>query len=747
MNDAYVIDIADSLEQLESDYNDWQSLQFDFRRRSDETCLAKYGLTNTQFYNLQRANFLYYKGWQLQEEIARIKFKDEVGDPLVSKNINDLPNGCTSTGDVNVQADKILASKKVEELDDEFVVIPDWLNDDTPDYTIEDLIAHYNRYLNAPQDHKDKSNAYSLSIWHKTTPDMYIYMKSKFHKLESDSMEDPVPVEESVKMPTFTPDYKDQAINNFKATIVSESEDDFKLLVRKLDCICPHSCSLYESHILESYGDKIKIGKKSYRTDIPGVVPFLQYDEYVNNPYHLDMRKIVGGMFPYILSYDEKPKAKYKELQEAWNNHDSKKLLEMGWNPVVKPTMASMEIARERQIEYLDKMYPIDVYDISEYSTNLSDEVLKEAENNMDTKLPSSKQLKPVFLVLAVKKDETIFSKVTNKLFYDKEYSHVGVSFESTLQNIYTFDSVTKQGLNRMRVDSISDYTYNTGTVRVIAFFVRKEIYTKMKDSMRNYMTMQDNSPYSFDNVFSLVADVPKLKGKSLSIVCATFLDSLFKIANVYDSLAGMKNKNARIHFYILFTGNGKGYKSKEIDRRVKVLQKNLDFKELSFFEPDLVLGNIQYKLLENFNIKTSNDKVNAVLEQIQDILTPTDAFLEASTDSFEYCTQAVNNSHKILASCGDTDTELMKRELANIIYNISKLSEMKKSMKKDDPVVNFINVVINSGKADINLYLKTIKVVEKDFNINEYIEGTPYAKELVEIDRDIFKVDSDLIK
>lgn len=741
MNDVFVLDVADSLQDLEQDFNQWQSLQYDLRRKSDDACMQKYGLTNTQFYNMQRANFIYYSGWKLQHEIANIKLTDDDGNPVYTHKDN-VPAGCTISGEINVQVDKILMSKRVEQMDDEFTVICDWLDPEIPDYTLEDLIAHYNRYLEVTQDHKDISNSYSLSIWGKTVPEMFIYMKSKFQKNHSDSMEDPLPVEEAA-LPKFTPDMNDQALNNFRDTIAMESADDLQLLVRKLDCLCPHKSSLYESHILESYGDKIKIGKKTYRADIPGVVPFLQYDEYVNNPGGIDTRKIVGGMFPYILSYDESPKQRYQELDKAYREKDTKKMLEMGWNPIVKPSIQSVQEARERQIKYLDEHYPIRIYDISEYTTAIDHDTLFEAEIEQEKNYPSSKQLKPIFLILSTKSEETLFSKISNKLFYDKEYSHLGVSFESTMQNIFIFSAVSKQGLNRMKIDTIDDYKYETGTVRVIAFFVRKEIYQKMKDSMRLYMSQQDNSPYSFDNAFALVADTPKLKGKSLSVICGSFLDSMFKIANVYDQLAGMKNPNSRIHFYILFTGNSKGYKSRDIDKKVKILQKNLDFKQLTFFEPDLVLGNIQYKLLENFNIKTSNDKVNAVLEQIRDILTPTDAYLEAATIDPEVEIQKISDSYKLLSTYGDTEIEGMKRELANIVYAVSMLNNYRSNLESDNPKISAIEQAIDLGRRYYINYISIVKTMEKDFNIEDYIKGTPYTNELKEVDRKLFKYDS----
>jgi hypothetical protein len=220
-----------------------------------------------------------------------------------------------------------------------------------------------------------------------------------------------------------------------------------------------------------------------------------------------------------------------------------------------------------------------------------------------------------------------------------------------------------------------------------------------------------------------------------MAILCASFLDAMYTIANVTDKLTGMKNKNAKIHFYILYTGNVNAYKYKSIDRKVKALQKNLDYNELNFFEPDLVLGDIQYKFIESFNIKTSSDKINSVLQEIRNLLTPTDAYIYESVD-FNDIMNRINQSNYLLSTYGEGEVEGMKNEVANLIYCIDVIYKDEKSITPD------ILAVINRAKYNIKLYTKVISKIEPGFDPFDYIKGTPYSYKLVKINKDLYKFD-----
>ena len=106
-------------------------------------------------------------------------------------------------------------------------------------------------------------------------------------------------------------------------------------------------------------------------------------------------------------------------------------------------------------------------------------------------------------------------------------------------------------------------------------------------------------------------------------------------------------------------------------ERKVKILQKNLDYTKLNFFEPDLILGDIQYKFIENFNVETSDKKINSVLKEIRDLLTPTDTFFYEQEFNNDSLVSMIDTSNNLLASYGENDVEGMKREVANLIYYV----------------------------------------------------------------------------
>jgi hypothetical protein len=263
---------------------------------------------------------------------------------------------------------------------------------------------------------------------------------------------------------------------------------------------------------------------------------------------------------------------------------------------------------------------------------------------------------------------------------------------------------------------------------------------------MKTFIQGQDNSMYAFDNTMSLVADKPKLQNRSLAFVCANFMDSMFKIANVHDQFVGMKNKNASVHFYILYTGRAADYKSTKIDKKVKALQKNKDFNQLSFFEPDLVMGEIQYKLIENFNITTSDDRMNTILKEIREMLTPNDAADNYNLENIDMIKQVIKDSHYLLSTYGDTDIEGIKREYLKLFYYRDILDKYRKTIV-DTPEEAEINQLQNMIQVDLNLYGKTIKILEPDWDVWEAINSSDFSNKVVIVDNNRYKFDGSKCK
>ncbi len=622
MDQFNVLDIMNisTIDALDIDFNQWQLLPYDMRKKSDDICIQKYGCNNIQLYNVIKAKML-----QFQSDDESI-FESAVDTKIFLNKLKYTLTEAFNTGDqskqeilgymkngmVNDKLSKIQLSKDYMKFEDDWVIICDFLDDKHPDYTLSDLNNMFTKYNGLNPEHRRLSDTYSIAIWGRPVFGMYTYMKQKFETLdaEKDNLE-------------FVPDEQDQTITNYTRTIETEAGDNLQLLIRKLDCYNKSPMrSLYESTVLEQYGDKIKLRKKSYREDLPGVVPFLTYTEYLHNAKSQDQKKIARvDPFSYVMNAKHTAKA----LEEMYKNGETDKLLEFGWNPAVKPTREALEYAREKQIKWFDEHKLFEITDISNF------EFLGEATE------ASTSSLSPLFLVIACnnldKKDpKAVFGK---KMGFKtlKDFNHLGISMEPNLENIYTFEDVSKEKLNKMKIVSIKDYKDSDMKIFVLTFFVKNTAKNTIKISLKNYMVNQDNTPYSFDNVMSIVKDKPSPNGVIPYIVIGQFLDSIFKISNLYDNIgkqkigAGMNQYGGR--FYVMFSGPADEYKENKVKNKIDGLKKIGTFSTLNFFGANNTVDeNINpedygYYTFDVYLKKYTNESVNTVVTTIRDILNP----------------------------------------------------------------------------------------------------------------------------
>lgn len=622
MDKYNVLDIPNDIDSLEKDYNDWCLLPYDLRKHSDDACTERYGCTNDQLYSIMKARLLGYKAddsyvsesANMEEYMIQTShiLKEGFRKPENS-HIDTIP-GYSPNGSVADILDKIKRSKDVHEMDDEWIVIYDFVNDKYPDYDLEELERMYNIYVMTNPDHKRISDNYSIEIWGNSVPNMYTYMKNKLETLDTiDKSEDLTHMDKT-----------ETELNGYAQTIKSESADILQLLVRKADCYAKTpNRSIHESEVLESYGDSIKVGKKTYRQDMPGVVPFLTYHEYLHNTKSLDQKKINNvDPFSYVFNYKETAES----LMDKFYKGDKQGLLEAGWNPEVKPTFEALKYARDKQIKWFDENKNFETIDISRF------EVLEESED-----MAKTSKLSPVFLVLASNDPvDEIKKRLKRNSFFKqlRDFSHIGVSFESSLKTIYTFESVSKDRANKMIIEKIDDYKSDQ-FIHVLAFFVFNDVKKTMKTSINNYLTTQDSSIYSFDNVMSILTDKPKTSSVNPYVVIGSFIDSLFKISNIYDKFgkseigAGLVRESTGGKLFVMYTGQADKYNSKKVDKKVDFLKKNAEFEKMNFFGPVTTTSeyidpnDYGYYTFDTYLKKYDNQKLMETVLEIRDLLNP----------------------------------------------------------------------------------------------------------------------------
>ena len=744
-----VLDMPNDLDSLELDMNNWLSLTYDQRKKSDDACIARYGCNNIQLYNMLKAKLMNVDLSDFEKETTLEQFIIHNRRVLKEANVSaqdiDLPAGFTATGLLNDKLNKISAGNDVSKIDNALVVINDFLDDRHPDYTPEDLEAKYNKYLNSNPDKKRLSDSYSMKIWGDSVFNMYTAMKAKFDTLKDPKAEDDTSIQE------FVPSKEDQDLENFKNTVMDEfaiNNDNLEMLVRKFECLDSNkSRSLYENYVLEQFGKTIKVGKYTYRQDMPGVMPFLTYYEYLHNTNGLDEKKLVGGRaFQYVLNKIHSR----EELKEAWNAGDKEKLLELGWNPYVKPTNENIEYAREKQIKWFDEHYGFQMYDISKFYTNKPDELLE--ANSV-----KNEALQPIFITVDMSKAKNIIkSKLLEKILNPHNYFNMGISMTSTLDTVYRYTEVSKGNPNKLEIFNLEkDYNVKA-TIQVLAIFVHRSIKAKIKNGLKSYMINQDNSVYAFDNVTTIVDDKPRLKSYSIYILMADFLDSIFKICNIYDEIDNITPVNKKgikesKKIYILYNDVMSKYKSSKIDKKIKWLLKNVEYTDMNFFDTDH-LSNFEYYTFDKYLAKYDNPALQEVANEIRSCLTPT-AFIneisdyELTVEDYDTMVDRYTTAHELLATYDQTNIDGMKKQIASLYYLSAIVNKAIDSISKDDPRMINYNTLNNSINNDIRTYYVVIKQVDHEFNLDDYINHSEYEGRQVVINDKIFKFSSDKFK
>ena len=323
MQNGYVLSIPKNLASLEQDMIAWLNLPYDLRKQGNDACIRKYGCTNEQLYNIMKAKLVNIDMSEYDHALSMetYLFKNKrvlkgITEATFKVDPEDAVTGFTNDGQINDRLSKIKRSNDItDSVDDDVVMINDFVDDNNPDYTLEDLEQRYQMYLSANSDHRKKADNYSMEIWGRNVINMYAYMKSKFETIAVVKDEN-----------SYTPTLEQQRLDSFRHTVMNESSSDIvNSIVRSLDCYKKSDTrSVYESVILEQFGDTINLNGHSFRQDMPGVMPFLTYYEYLHNTRHLDQRKIhAKNPFCYVLNRINNK----KNIEDLYNNHDNEAIL------------------------------------------------------------------------------------------------------------------------------------------------------------------------------------------------------------------------------------------------------------------------------------------------------------------------------------------------------------------------------------------------------------------------------------
>lgn len=713
MDQYNVLSITSDPKDLDEDLAAWTSLTHNQRKRSDEECIRSYGMTNMDLYNILKKN--------------SIDNEADLRDSLQEGTLNIVPD--------DNREEEFEISALLQE-DPNIVIIDPFVNDDCPDYTLEDLEDKMNRYLASPDSMKDISDQYSLQLWGYNVMNMYRIMKNKFDSEIS----------------------RDDMIHiNSESHIITDihENDTLSLMLRKLDCMCPKD-SLLEEALYERTAEEIdkKLGDfcVKYDCEIPMVVPYLSPTEYheltgeMINAYdyiNVDSKKYYRDLTSYMTD----PRYKPPEEQEEY-------LLSIGWNTAVEVNEKTIKFARDKQIRWFNENKKVQIIDLSNF------EAIDEASNS------DTSDLEPVYIVTL--NHGGINSKAI-RWYTKSNYSHAGLSLDEKMDKIYSFNALTPTGGQGFSVESLDFYKKSKDVhIQVSAIFISKKIKKKLKERIEWFEKNIQKTKYDTVNLFRIMINKPVETQERMAMVCSQFVDSMLKFVNIdlthkpsnLVSPGDFERATETTRLYVLFRDAIEKYRPRSILAKVRSILKKRPKNEIITIPATEAVDNIfSSRSIDSIFVLTENASINQYLRQIQDILTPTSVIDEAKLlpvrigkkgdlyiDFPKDLEREYQECHRLLGVYDDDNIEGIKHELAHLYYiNIVLERRIAKCKNNDIQYKEYVNLrarVLN----DFKKYFKVVTKKEKNFNFEGYLKNSEYYDKTIKIDRHTLKYAGNLI-
>lgn len=269
----------------------------------------------------------------------------------------------------------------------------------------------------------------------------------------------------------------------------------------------------------------------------------------------------------------------FEEIKESGNEEKilarKQSILDLGWNPEIPFTRRNRQLASKRVSKLLDKSSPMNLF------INLDKEVPDEAITDEPVTENASKDThQPIYMIFVQGKSpivSTVIKKVTNSSF-----SHIGISFDSKLDTVHTYNMIPKAGVVK---ETLSNYKDNI--ITVMAFFAPTNIYNTMKDTVIDYYINAKKTVYDFGIIFNKLIDKnARVVNDKYHQVCSTFVDAVLKSgkvtldkdanvpspAELYNATKSMPNKIIEV-----YSGPADKYDSVKVDKKMnKLLEKGV---------------------------------------------------------------------------------------------------------------------------------------------------------------------------
>lgn len=521
-------DDIDNIQDLLMWKNKWMTMPYNYRYRSDDISREYYGQSN-----LERFSRLYSILINKEDPEDYIDNDSISGDSIHSNNKEiDLVTEGNSTSSnidfirINLPDDKL---KRVRDAEAQGLVIMIDLDYAFSKTTIYDSIAKlkdkWNKYLSLSQDKRVLSNQTASSILGVDNETLYTRtLNAYLNKLDSD------------------------AINDESGSKESSGYLSIKDLTKSTDTTSPY------------YNPSDGDANNSTSSKIIGEYSF---DEEYN------YNKLLEGLVTRLRN----------TTNESLRQELKDEIRDLGWNPEIPFSEKAIDDLSNKYISIFKNIKEIDAESFIKESIDATETI-----DNKYTSEYLKDKIVPVFVILS--HGVAPHSKGI-QWFTDSEWSHAALSFDTSLNQMYTFtagidNAANKKHKNGFAIEDKQRYINfdKNLKLKIYALFVTPEQKKKMQEAVAWYIIHQDETSYSFKTIFNIFKRKCTKRASSeeekCKMVCSQFVYTILKIVNFKmrkskdSSLitpADIDELSDDARFYVVYTGSISEYNSKKVDK------------------------------------------------------------------------------------------------------------------------------------------------------------------------------------
>ena len=504
--------------------------------------------------------------------------------------------------------------------------------------------------------------------------------------------------------------------------IAIQEQDYLVYLMKCIECQDTNN-SLLERAVMESLPEKIPYVNKRKEWLVPSITPICAYKEDVN---------IHDNIFTYI--YRKDTREYYHTLQgllEEYSKNPTRetaqKIAEMGWFITSDDRIDGKKIALGKTIQksYMNQ-FSFNEIKLDEFTTDIDPDSFGEENDSVS----------PVYIITTHNDDGTV--------------KNMGIALYS-FEEIYIVSDQTTV-MNPISVYNIHELSYYSKHIQIRCFYLDTELKNYLRDKLefiKNLNMFQYGTMFQFANTELSTEMNIRLTVAQLIQLCVNIINSdMLGIFPSNEKQYRMCNPNV----YLLYNGDFESIDPMQCIKKALALKNYMGYTAKEQVSVSEAVDKIFDYKIENFNIKTDNDKVNDYLFIIQETLTPTSSITteirDARLEVPKNIKEEYEKSYELLSSYGFEDIQGMKHELARLFYLNSILEmQIKNNPDKDTPeYIDLLNLRTNIITT-FHTYFKVVKQKEPEFNFMNYMMNSEYKDKVITINKKDFKYDGKHIK